>query len=137
MFKNLTSEAIEKIKTAALIVMGIIIALLTVWVIYLELAVIPILKSKNTVLEAQKKSSENIVALQSTAAELSKADEKKKEQLPDRLTKIEKVLVPVYRDIEIKKGVENNATYECNHSSNFWDFDAVGVFNSAATAADH
>lgn len=137
MFKNLTSETIGKIKTAALIAAALIIAALTLWILYLELAVIPILKSKNTVLEAQKKSSENIVALQSTAAELSKADEKKKEQLPYRLMKIEKVLVPVYPDIEIKKGVENNATYECNHSSHFWDFDAVGVFNSAATAADH
>ncbi len=133
MFENLTSEAIGKIKTGALIVAALIIAALTLWVLYLELAVIPVMESKNTVCETKKESAEQTVALQSTAAELSKADEKKKEQLPERLTKIEKVLVPVYRDIEIKKGDKN----ESNATSPFWDFDAVGVFNSAATAADH
>ncbi|MDD2267001.1 hypothetical protein [Sulfuricurvum sp.] len=134
MFKNLTSEMIEKIKTGALIISALIIAVLTVWIMYLKLAVIPVLESKNEALQSQKESSGKIISIQSKAAELAKADEKKKEQLPERLTKIEKALTPVYRDIEIKKRGDKN---ESNATSPFWDFDAVGVFNSAATAADH
>lgn len=134
MFKNLTPDVIGKIKTGVLIAAALIITVLAGWILYLERVVIPVMESKNTVCETKKSSAEQTVSMQSNAAVLSKADEKKKEQLPERLTKIEKVLVPVYRDIEIKKGGDKN---ESNATSPFWDFDAVGVFNSAATASDH
>ncbi len=130
----ITDQIIAKIKNGALIVAGIMIAALSLWVAYLELAVIPVLESKKEAIQSQKESADKIVSMQNNAAELSKVDEKKKEQLPERLTKIEKVLVPVYRDIEIKKEGDKN---ESNATSPFWDFDARGVFNSAATAADH
>lgn len=131
--KELASTGIGRAVFGICAFLAIAVMLMGIWVYTLK-ADIRVLKSEKESVQSQKESSDKIISMQSNAAELSKADEKKKEQLPERITKIEKVLIPVYRDIEIKKVGDKN---ESNATSPFWDFNAIGVFNSAATAADH
>jgi hypothetical protein len=108
------------------------IAMMGLWVSYLSLAVIPILESEKATLSETIKTKEALLLAQSTAAELNAVDGKKVEQLPIRIERITRELVPVKE--EIIKWRESNAT-DCN-VSRLYGFDFVGVFNSAMLAAD-
>lgn len=134
MFKNLTSETIGAIKTWVIVTMGVVIVMLVFWVLYLKLSVIPILQSEKKTLEATIKEKETLINVQNVLAEVNATDPKKVEQLPIRITRIDKEFIPVYETIE--KWRESNETYDYNRSSKLYDVDFAGLFNGAITAAD-
>ena len=70
--------------------------------------------------------------MQNLGAELNAVDEHEVAQIPIRIEKITRELVPVRE--EIIKWRESNAT-DCN-ASRLYGFDFVGVFNAAMLAAD-
>lgn len=132
MFKSLTSESLSTLKTATIAVMTVVIAVLVLRVAYLSLLVIPWLEQKNETLKATIQQKEALILAQSTAAELNAVDEYEVAQIPIRVEKITRELVPVRE--EIIKWRESNAT-DCN-VSRLYGFDFVGVFNAAMLAAD-
>lgn len=132
MFKSLTGETISTIKTWTIVTMAIGIAMLALWVSYLSLSVIPILESEKTALSERIKTKESLIAMQNLGAELNAVDEHEVAQIPIRIERITRELVPVRE--EIIKWRESNAT-DCN-SSRLYGFDFVGVFNAAMLAAD-
>jgi len=132
MFKSLTGETISTIKTWTIVTMTIGIVMLALWVSYLSLSVIPILESEKTTLSERIKTKESLIAMQNLGAELNAVDEHEVAQIPIRIEKITRELVPVRE--EIIKWRESNAT-DCN-ASRLYGFDFVGVFNAAMLAAD-
>jgi hypothetical protein len=67
-------------------------------------------------------------------ADINATDPVKVEQLPIRITRIEKEFVPVIQ--EITKWRDNNETNDSNRSSHLYEFDFRGMFNAAMLAAD-
>lgn len=131
---NLTTQVIDKIKTALILTMLAVLIALSVWIAYLKLATIPKLEGDIRTLNEKIKTKEALVGMQNLGAELNAVDETSLAQVPIRIERVTKELVPVYREIE--KWRETNVTHERNCSGNLYGFDFVGVFNSAMLSPD-
>ncbi len=131
---NLTTPVIDKIKTALILTMLAALIALAVWIAYLKLATIPKLEGDIRTLNETIKTKEALIGMQNIGAELNAVDETKLAQVPIRMERVTREMVPVYREIE--KWREANVTHECNCSGHLYGFDFVGVFNAAMLAPD-
>jgi hypothetical protein len=130
---NIPVPVIDTIKKWAMIVVVIYAVVMSV-IAVVQYYQNQTLQSEKATLQEKLNTKDTLLGLQNFMADINATDPVKVEQLPIRITRIDKEFVPV--KVEIIKWRENNETNDCNRSSHLYGFDFSGMFNRAITAAD-
>lgn len=130
---NLPDPVIDTIKRWGMIAAMTAVVVMSA-VIVIQYYQIQVLKSQKETLKETLKGNDTLLGVQNFMAEVNATDPKKVEQLPIRITRIDKEFVPVKQ--EIIKWRDSNETNDRNRSSHLYEFDFAGMFNRAMLAAD-